>query len=49
MRILNQQSINLQRRGREILRGLQGTPGVGFNLTKDGNYDMLNKKTKKCW
>ena len=28
------------------MRGLQGAPGVGFNLTKDGNYDMLNKKLK---
>ena len=28
------------------LRGLQGTPGVGFSLTKDGNYDMVNKKPK---
>ena len=25
---------------------LRGSPGVGFNLTKDGNYDMLNKKLK---
>ena len=28
------------------LRGLQGTPGVGFSLTKDGKYDMVNKKLK---
>ena len=28
------------------MRGLQGSPGVGFNLTKDGNYDLLNKKLK---
>ena len=46
MGIFNQQSINPQRRGGSILRGLQGTPGVGFSLTKDGNYDMLNKKLK---
>ena len=26
------------------MRGLQGAPGVGFNLTADGNYDMVNKK-----
>ena len=25
---------------------MQGSQGVGFNLTKDGNYDMLNKKLK---
>ena len=27
-------------------RGLQGAPGVGFNLTADGNYDMVGKKLK---
>ena len=46
MGIFNQQSINQQRRGGSILRGLQGIPGIGFNLTKDGNYDILNKKLK---
>ena len=25
-------------------RGIQGAPGVGFNLTADGNYDMIDKK-----
>ena len=25
-------------------RGIQGAPGVGFNLTADGNYDMVGKK-----
>ena len=25
-------------------QGERGTPGVGFNLTADGNYDMVNKK-----
>ena len=25
---------------------MQGSPSVGFSLTKDGNYDMLNKKLK---
>ena len=44
MGIFNQQSINPQRRAGSILRGLQGTPGVGFSLTKDGNYDISNKK-----
>ena len=29
-----------------FLRGIQGSPGVGFSLTKDGNYDMVNKKLK---
>lgn len=25
-------------------KGIQGAPGVGFNLTADGNYDMVSKK-----
>ena len=25
-------------------KGIQGAPGVGFNLTADGNYDMINRK-----
>ena len=25
-------------------KGVQGAPGVGFNLTTDGNYDMVGKK-----
>ena len=28
------------------MRGIQGSPGVGFSLTRDGNYDMVNKKLK---
>ena len=43
MGIFNQHSNNQPQRG--FLRGLQGSPGVGFNLTKDGNYE-LNKKLK---
>ena len=27
-------------------KGVQGAPGVGFNLTSDGNYDMVGKKLK---
>ena len=45
MEIFNQHSDN-QPQLQGFLRGLQGSPGVGFNLTKDGNYDMLNKKLK---
>ena len=45
MGIFNQHS-NSQPQQQGFLRGLQGSPGVGFNLTKDGNYDMLNKKLK---
>ena len=40
MGIFNQHSNNQQQR---FLRGIQGSPGVGFSLTKDGNYDMNNK------
>ena len=29
-------------------QGERSEPGVGFNLTSDGNYDMVNKKTSKC-
>ena len=28
------------------MRGIQGSPGVGFSLTRDGNHDMVNKKLK---
>ena len=45
MGIFNQHSTN-QPQQQGFLRGMQGSPGVGFNLTKDGNYDMLNKKLK---
>ena len=44
MGIFNRHSNNQPQQG--FLRGLQGSPGVGFNLTKDRNYDMLNKKLK---
>ena len=27
-------------------KGVQGAPGVGFNLTSDGNYDMVGKKLR---
>ena len=27
-----------------LKKGAQGAPGVGFNLTANGNYDMVNKK-----
>ena len=41
MGIFNEHSSNQ----RPFARGLQrGPPGVGFNLTSDGNYDMLGKK-----
>ena len=32
--------------GHQFARGIQGAPGVGFNLTADGNYDMSNKKLR---
>ena len=28
------------------MKGIQGSPGVGFSFTTDGNYDMNNKKLK---
>ena len=39
MGIFNEQSNN-----HSFARGIQGAPGVGFNLTTDGNYDMVGKK-----
>ena len=46
MGVFNQHSNNQPQQQRGFLRGAQGSPGVGFNLTKDGNYDMVNKKLK---
>ena len=45
MGIFNQHSDN-QPQQQRLLRGIQGSPGVGFSLTRDGNYDMVNKKLK---
>ena len=45
MGIFNQHSNN-QPQQQRFLRGIQGSPGVGFSLTKDGNYDMTHKKLK---
>ena len=45
MGIFNQHSNN-QPHQQSFLRGLRGSPGVGFSLTSDGNYDMNNKKLK---
>ena len=42
MGISNQHSDN-QPQQQRFLRGIQGSPGVGFSLTKDGNYDMIYK------
>ena len=44
MGIFNQHSNNQTHQS--FLRGLRGSPGVGFSLTRDGNYDMNNKKLK---
>ena len=43
MGIFNEHSSNQQIKD-HFMRGVQGAPGVGFNLTADGNYDMVNKK-----
>ena len=45
MGIFNQHSNNNQPH-QSFLRGLRGSPGVGFSLTRDGNYDMNHKKLK---
>ena len=45
MGIFNQHS-DIQPQQQRFLRGIQGSPGVGFSLTKDGNYDMIHKKLK---
>ena len=45
MGIFNQHSDN-QPQQQGFLRGMQGSPSVGFSLTKDGNYDMVNKKLR---
>ena len=39
MGVYNEQSYN-----HPFARGIQGAPGVGFSLTADGNYDIVNKK-----
>ena len=46
MGIFNEHSNNQPKSQQGFLRELQGSPGVGFNLTKDGNYDMVNRKLK---
>ena len=40
MGIFNEHSSNHY----QFAKGVQGAPGVGFNLTVDGNYDMVEKK-----
>ena len=42
MGIFNEHSSNQH----PFAKGLQGAPGVGFNLTSDGNYDMVGKKLR---
>ncbi|GIY59935.1 uncharacterized protein CDAR_95961 [Caerostris darwini] len=32
--------------GKEMKKGPRGSPGIGFKLTDDGNYDMEKKKLK---
>ena len=41
MGIFNEQSFD-----HPFARGIQGAPGIGFSLTTDGNYDMINKKLR---
>ena len=42
MGIFNEHSSNHH----PFARGIQGAPGVGFNLTSTGDYDMANKKLR---
>ena len=45
MGIFNQQpNYNQSYSKGKPIRGVQGPPGIGFNLTSDGNYDITNKK-----
>ena len=39
MGIFNEQSANQH----PFAKGIQGAPGVGFNLTSDGDYDLVKK------
>ena len=41
MGIFNEQSFD-----HPFAREIQGAPGVGFNLTSSGDYDMINKKLR---
>ena len=41
MGIFNEQSLD-----HPFAKGVQGAPGVGFNLTSSGDYDMINKKLR---
>ena len=43
MGIFNEQSLD-----HPFAKGIQGAPGVGFNLTSSGDYDMVNKKLKNA-
>ena len=42
MGIFNEHSSNQH----PFVKGIQGAAGVGFNLTADGNYDMVGKKLR---
>ena len=41
MGIFNEHSLD-----HPFAKGIQGAPGVGFNLTSSGDYDMINKKLR---
>ena len=41
MGIFNEQSLD-----HPFAKGIQGAPGVGFNLTSSGDYDMVGKKLR---
>ena len=41
MGVFNEQTLD-----HPFAKGIQGAPGVGFNLTSSGDYDMINKKLR---
>ena len=41
MGVFNEQSLD-----HPFAKGIQGAPGVGFNLTSSGDYDMIKKKLR---
>lgn len=39
---------NDQSAGQSFGKRIQGPPGIGFNLTQNGNYDLNDKTNKYC-
>ena len=43
MGIFNEQSFDQRS---PFAKGIQGAPGVGFSLTADGNYDIVERNSQ---